>query len=163
MKKHPKLRAWRNRLTAVMLALSAGFCAPVRPADAQGLSFIRDTEIEELLNDYAQPIFRAAGLGSGRITIRIIRHEAYNAFVLDGRNIFIHTGTLQASDTPNQVIGVIASTIHISEPMPTSLDPAAFEAFANAVAQSVGEQVVNHCVIKFVHAAIELSYPKGGV
>jgi predicted Zn-dependent protease len=28
--------------------------------------------------------------------------------VLDGRNVFVHTGTLQQSDTPNQVIGVIA-------------------------------------------------------
>lgn len=108
MTKHPRFRAWRSRLAAAVLALTAGFCAPAHRAEAQGLSFIRDTEIEQLLNDYAQPIFRAAGLGSGRITIRIIRHEAYNAFVLDGRNIFIHTGTLQASDTPNQVIGVIA-------------------------------------------------------
>ena len=108
MMKHVRFRAWRSRLVAATLALSVGFCAPPRPAEAQGLSFIRDTEIEELLNDYAQPIFRAAGLGSGRITMRIIRHEAFNAFVLDGRNVFVHTGTLQASDTPNQVIGVIA-------------------------------------------------------
>ncbi len=108
MMKHVRFRAWQSRLAAAMLALAVGFCAPVRQAEAQGLSFIRDTEIEELLNDYAQPIFRAAGLGSGRITMRIIRHEAFNAFVLDGRNVFIHTGTLQAADTPNQVIGVIA-------------------------------------------------------
>jgi predicted Zn-dependent protease len=108
MTNHPKLRAWRSGLAAAALALAVALGAAARPAEAQGLSFIRDTEIEQLLNDYAQPIFRAAGLGSGRITMRIIRHEAYNAFVLDGRNVFIHTGTLQASDTPNQVIGVIA-------------------------------------------------------
>lgn len=108
MMKRQKFRAWQGKLAAAALVLSAGLFAPTRPADAQGLSFIRDTEIEELLNDYAQPIFRAAGLGSGRITMRIIRHEAFNAFVLDGRNVFIHTGTLQVADTPNQVIGVIA-------------------------------------------------------
>jgi len=107
MTKQQKFRAW-PRLAAATLVLSAALFAPARPAEAQGLSFIRDTEIEQLLNDYAQPIFRAAGLGSGRITMRIIRHEAFNAFVLDGRNVFVHTGTLQASDTPNQVIGVIA-------------------------------------------------------
>ena len=72
------------------------------------LSYIRDTEIENLLKDYSRPIFRAAGLGSGRVTMRIIRHDSYNAFVLDGSNVFIHTGTLQQADTPNQVIGVIA-------------------------------------------------------
>jgi len=108
MTKHSELRTWRGKLTAAALALSVFFCAPAPRAEAQSLSFIRDTEIEELLNDYAQPIFRAAGLGSGHITMRIIRHEAFNAFVLDGRNVFIHTGTLQVADTPNQVIGVIA-------------------------------------------------------
>lgn len=99
---------WRRRLAATVLAFAAGLGAPIGAATAQSLSFIRDTEIERLLNDYAQPIFRAAGLGSGRITMRIIRHESFNAFVLDGRNVFIHTGSLQLSDTPNQVIGVIA-------------------------------------------------------
>ena len=101
-------KTWRRRLATVAVALTAGTAAPLQSADAQSLSFIRDTEIEQLLNDYAQPIFRAAGLGSGRITMRIIRHESFNAFVLDGRNVFIHTGSLQVSETPNQVIGVIA-------------------------------------------------------
>ena len=32
------------------------------PAGAQGIPLIRDTEIEDLLNDYARPIFKAAGL-----------------------------------------------------------------------------------------------------
>jgi predicted Zn-dependent protease len=108
MMNHPKFRAWRSGLATAALALAVALGASVRPAEAQGLSFIRDTEIEQLLSDYAQPIFRAAGLGSGRITMRIIRHEAFNAFVLDGRNVFIHTGALQVSETPNQVIGVIA-------------------------------------------------------
>ena len=80
----------------------------VRPAQAQGLPLIRDTEIENLLNDYARPIFKAAGLAEGRISIRIVRSDIFNAFVLDGRNVFIHTGALMQSDTPNQVIGVIA-------------------------------------------------------
>jgi predicted Zn-dependent protease len=108
MQNQPKIRAWWSGLAAAAVALAIALGGPARPAEAQGLSFIRDTEIEDLLNDYASPIFRAAGLGSGRITMRIIRHESFNAFVLDGRNVFIHTGTLQVSETPNQVIGVIA-------------------------------------------------------
>jgi predicted Zn-dependent protease len=85
------------------------------PASAQNLPLIRDTEIEDLLNDYAQPIFRSAGLGTGRIKMRIVQNEAFNAFVLDGRNVFVHTGTLMQADTPNQVIGVIAhETGHIT-------------------------------------------------
>jgi predicted Zn-dependent protease len=78
------------------------------PANAQGLPLIRDSEIEALLADYAKPIFRAAGLGSGRVTVRIVRNETFNAFVLDGSNVFVHTGTLMQANTPNEVIGVIA-------------------------------------------------------
>lgn len=78
------------------------------PSNAQGLPLIRDSEIEALLADYAKPIFRAAGLGSGRVTVRIVRNETFNAFVLDGSNVFVHTGTLMQANTPNEVIGVIA-------------------------------------------------------
>jgi predicted Zn-dependent protease len=108
MKGHSRFARWSLRLAIATVAVAVGLTSLARTSHAQALSFIRDTEIERLLNDYAQPIFRAAGLGSGHITMRIIRHESFNAFVLDGRNVFIHTGTLQMSETPNQVIGVIA-------------------------------------------------------
>jgi predicted Zn-dependent protease len=89
-----------------LCALSA--LSAAAPAAAQNLPLIRDTEIENLLNDYASPIFRVAGLGSGRIKVRIVQNEMFNAFVLDGRNVFVHTGTLMQAQTPNEVIGVIA-------------------------------------------------------
>jgi predicted Zn-dependent protease len=90
-----------------MAGLLAGpFC--VSSARAQGLPLIRDTEIELLLNDYSQKIFKAAGLGTGRVTVRIVNNEAFNAFVIDGRNVFMHTGTLMQANTPNEVIGVLA-------------------------------------------------------
>ncbi len=97
------------RLT--VFAAISGACAllaAAAPAAAQGFGTIRDTEIEALLNDYARPIFKAAGLGEGRVAMRIVKSDAFNAFVLDGRNVFIHTGALTQSETPNQVIGVIA-------------------------------------------------------
>ena len=87
-----------------LLGLTSSFA----PAQARGLSLIRDSEIEALLNEYARPIFKAAGLGSGRIAMRIVRNDAFNAFVVDGRNVFVHTGMLMQSETPNQVIGVVA-------------------------------------------------------
>ena len=77
-------------------------------AHAQGLPLIRDTEIENLLADYARPIFRSAGLGGGRVKMRVVRSNVFNAFVLDGRNVFVHTGALLQSQTPNEIIGVIA-------------------------------------------------------
>ncbi len=98
-------RKWRI-IAALALALT-GLLNP-RAAQAQSLPLIRDTEIEKLLGDYAKPIFRVAGLGTGRVTVRIVRNEAFNAFVLDGNNVFVHTGTLLQAKTPNEVIGVIA-------------------------------------------------------
>ncbi|MEZ5851804.1 MAG: M48 family metalloprotease [Hyphomicrobiaceae bacterium] len=104
-----------RRALGLTMAAAIAVGAPLQGAQAQVISFIRDTEIESLLSDYARPIFRAAGLGSNRITMRIVKHESFNAFVLDGRNVFVHTGAIQQSETPNQLIGVIAhETGHIA-------------------------------------------------
>ena len=100
-------RAGAGLVMAVLAATLTIFGATT-PVAAQGLPLIRDTEIENLLNDYARPIFKAAGLGEGRVAVRIVRSDIFNAFVLDGRNVFIHTGALMQAETPNQIIGVIA-------------------------------------------------------
>ena len=108
------ISALRRPLVGVgaLLTLLAGAAGGAR---AQGLPLIRDAEIEALLQDYAKPIFRAAGFGTGRVTVRIVNNEAFNAFVLDGANVFVHTGTLLQANTPNEVIGVIAhESGHIS-------------------------------------------------
>jgi len=103
---------WRSqgRIVSVGLAIAVGLTAVATPnrVSAQGIPLIRDREIERLLNDYASPIFEAAGLGGGRITIKIVRSGIFNAFVVDGRNVYVHTGALTQSATPNQIIGVIA-------------------------------------------------------
>lgn len=101
-----------------MLAAAACVLAPLlaaSDASAQQLPLIRDAEIEALLADYARPIFKVAGLGSNKIQMRIVHEDSFNAFVVDGRNVFINTGALTISDTPNQVIGVIShETGHIT-------------------------------------------------
>jgi predicted Zn-dependent protease len=75
-------------------------------AHAEGL--IRDAETEGLVKAYAKPIFNAAGLGGQAIEIHIINDRAFNAFVVDGHNMFLHAGALMDAKTPNQIIGVIA-------------------------------------------------------
>ncbi len=69
---------------------------------------IRDTEIESLIRDYALPIFRAAGINAGGTRIILIGDKSFNAFVADGRSIYINIGVLTEAATPNEVIGVIA-------------------------------------------------------
>jgi len=103
------------RRAALAGACALTLAAMATPAAAQGLPLIRDTEIEKLLSDYASPVFQAAGFGSGRIKVRIVQNENFNAFVVDGRNVFIHTGTLLQAKSPNEVIGVLAhETGHIT-------------------------------------------------
>ncbi len=84
---------------------------PVAHAQEQAapkLNIIRDAETEELLRDYTRPILKAAGLTSQNIEVVIIGDRAFNAFVADGRRIFVNLGTLTDSVTPNQIIGVLA-------------------------------------------------------
>ena len=96
----------RRPVRAAAVAVLAIALVASTSADAAGI--IRDAETESLIRDYAKPIFEAAGLGSQGIDIHIVNDRSFNAFVVDGHNMFIHAGTLMTAKTPNQVIGVIA-------------------------------------------------------
>ncbi|HEU0085109.1 MAG TPA: M48 family metalloprotease, partial [Bradyrhizobium sp.] len=50
----------------------------------------------------------AAGLEKQNIQVVIINDAGFNAFVADGRRIFVNYGALMKSETPNQIIGVLA-------------------------------------------------------
>jgi predicted Zn-dependent protease len=102
----------------IAAAVAMVMACPPMPATAQrggGLPLIRDAEIEQLLREYTQPIFKAAGLTGANIRIVLINDKSFNAFVVDGRRIFVNTGALSESTTPNQIIGVLAhETGHIA-------------------------------------------------
>ncbi len=95
-----------RRLRAALVGGLAATLVTSTSVDAAGL--IRDAETESLIRIYAKPIFTAAGLGSQDIRIHLVNDPAFNAFVVDGHNMFIHAGLLMEAKTPNQVIGVIA-------------------------------------------------------
>jgi len=92
--------------------------APVAPAFAQGddgISLIRDTEIEEILHEDADPVFVAAGLNPSAVQIHIVSDKQLNAFSTAGENLFLNTGLIMETKNPNQLIGVIAhETGHIA-------------------------------------------------
>jgi len=98
-----------------MVTTTALVCASV-PAQAQkGPPVIRDAETEQLLREYTQPILRSAGLAQQNVQVVIINDRSFNAFVADGRRIFVNGGALMESETPNQIIGVLAhETGHIA-------------------------------------------------
>ncbi len=101
-------------LTAVAVAVAP---LPVStPAHAQaqstiprGIPLIRDAEIEQLLRDYthADPAGRGASRSSN-VQVVIIQDRSFNAFVMDGRHIFVNAGALMDAKTPNEIIGVMA-------------------------------------------------------
>jgi predicted Zn-dependent protease len=81
----------------------------------QRLWFVRDSETENTIRDYAAPLFRAAGLDPSAIRVHLINDRQLNAFVAQGQNMFIFTGLLMRAEHAGQVIGVIAhETGHIA-------------------------------------------------
>jgi predicted Zn-dependent protease len=104
---------------AVALAAATAVALASAPACAQrgggGPPIIRDAEIEQLLREYTQPLLRAAGLAQQNIQIVIINDRAFNAFVADGRRIFVNAGAVMEAKTPNEITGVLAhESAHIA-------------------------------------------------
>jgi predicted Zn-dependent protease len=100
-----------NRALALVLAgaLAATAALPSVPAHAQaGIPVIRDAETEQLLRDYLAPILRVAGLAKQNVKVVIINDKGFNAFVMDGRHIFVNAGALLTAKTPSEIIGVLA-------------------------------------------------------
>ena len=96
-------------VAAMLLALMA------MPAWAQGLSFIRDAEIERDIRRFSEPIFVAAGVSPQSVQLFLVNSEAVNAFVAGGQQLFINTGLLMEAQSVEEVIGVIAhETGHIA-------------------------------------------------
>ena len=94
---------------AVAVVAAGALAGTSLPAQAQkGPPIIRDAEIEQLLKEYTQPILRVAGLTQQNIQVVIINDRSFNAFVADGRRIFVNAGALLDAETPNQIIGVLA-------------------------------------------------------
>ncbi|NBX04260.1 MAG: M48 family peptidase [Alphaproteobacteria bacterium] len=84
-------------------------------AQAFAVSLIRDAEIEHTLRQFADPIFQAAGLKPSSIRLFIVRDSSLNAYVAGGANMFIHTGLITATTTPDMLLGVMAhETGHIA-------------------------------------------------
>ncbi|MCZ8262182.1 MAG: M48 family metalloprotease, partial [Beijerinckiaceae bacterium] len=118
MPSHPGTGPLRRarRALAVLLAGALALGALV-PAEAQQrrISFIRDAEIEQVMREYLDPILGAAGLRKGFIRVVLVNDRGFNAFVADGKRVFVNIGAIMDSQTPNQIIGVLAHEAgHIS-------------------------------------------------
>src|SRR3954451_4464966 len=100
---------------AIAIATASALVLASQPANSQpkggpdgGLPLIRDAEIEQVMRDYTAPILKAAGLAEQNVQVVLINERVFNAFVMDGRRIFINVGALYTAKTPNEIIGVLA-------------------------------------------------------
>lgn len=103
------LRKKASALTALVTAAAIALLpVPAAHGQAKGPPVLRDTETEQLLREYTRPILRVAGLEKQNIQMVILNDASFNAFVADGRRIFVNYGAILQSETPNQIIGVLA-------------------------------------------------------
>lgn len=99
----------------LLQALCFVFALILPVQQAWALSLIRDAETERFLRVISEPVFVAGGLNPSAVNTYLINASSINAFVAGGQNVFMHTGTLQQANTPNEVIGVMAhETGHIT-------------------------------------------------
>ena len=97
-------------LTALTIALAPAVAAA---QDGPRIPIVRDAETEALLYDYLRPILKAAGVSQP--TVLLIPSPAFNAFVTGRNNMYINVGAIIETETPNELIGVLAhETAHIA-------------------------------------------------
>ncbi len=103
---------WKVRLVSAGLAMALAGALAAPPAYADGIPVVRDAETEALLADYLRPIFKVAGIPAPKI--HLVASDEFNAFVTDNGNMFVNTGAIIQTETPNELIGILAhETGHI--------------------------------------------------
>jgi predicted Zn-dependent protease len=108
----PRAR-WGNYLVRLAMMLTLAFAATAQPAAAQ--SILRDAETEALFKEMSRPIVAAAGLRPENVQIVLVHDRSINAFVAGGQIVYLHSGLIAASESANEVQGVIAHEVgHIT-------------------------------------------------
>ncbi len=95
-----------NLMFYVRLVALVSFAFYAQIAQAAGL--LRDSDIEEGLSQLAAPVLIAAGLSPVSTKILVVNDDRLNAFVIDRRHIFLHSGLILRSKTPEMLQSVIA-------------------------------------------------------
>lgn len=102
------------RFIVIAISMALTGVLSTGPASAQ-ISLIRDAEIERHIRDLATPIFSMAGVSGSSVDIYLVQDDRLNAFVAGGQNLFLNTGLLERTETPEQLAGVVAhETGHIA-------------------------------------------------
>ncbi len=100
------------RITTKLIAIATVIALATAPTAALAqegkLMILRDTETEQLLRDYTRPVPACGGPREAEYPGHDHQRGRLQRFVADGRRIFVNSGALMQSETPNQIIGVLA-------------------------------------------------------
>lgn len=93
--------------------LALSLLAAAQPARAQ--SILRDAETEAMFTEMSRPLIVAAGLNPRDVRVVMVNDPSINAFVAGGQVVYVHSGTIQAADSANEIQGIIAHELgHIA-------------------------------------------------
>lgn len=96
-----------------LCVITAIFAFTAVPSHAQ--TIIRDTEIEAILAEWAEPVLKAADIPEGNVNIILVQSPEINAFVAGGANVFLYTGLIEKTENPGELLGVFAHELgHIA-------------------------------------------------
>lgn len=110
----PRGRLFKAILLMLGLVMVLSQPLSVLAQGAKKMRLITDSETENFIKTIASPLFLAARLDPQSVQIILIEDDKLNAFVAGGQNIFLHTGLIMQSDSPEALMGVLAhETGHI--------------------------------------------------
>jgi len=109
------MKSSKKRFTLCKILTIITILLTTLPTPSNAQSIIRDTEIENILKEWTAPLFKAANIDQNGVNIILVQDSQINAFVSGGANIFLYTGLIQKTKTPEELIGVMAHELgHIS-------------------------------------------------
>ena len=104
----PSSRSARARAALLLGAALATALPPVAFAQTPPrMSIIRDTEIEEIIHAEVDPVLLQAGLNPKDLNLVLVQDEM-NAGTTGSRQMILGTKLIEATDNPNELIGVVA-------------------------------------------------------
>ncbi len=104
----PRTSRLRRTARAVVAGAVATLAWTIASTAALAQGAIRDTEIETVIRDWSRPIMEAQGLNVDDITLVLVSDDSLNAFASRGLIMGLNTGLIMRTQTPNQLLGVVA-------------------------------------------------------
>jgi predicted Zn-dependent protease len=101
--------SWLPRSASRLLAATAaGLSVLFVAGQASAQSLIRDTEVEGIVREWADPVFVSMGLNPSDVEVLLVNDNDLNAFATRGRIMGVNTGLILRTKTPGELLGVMA-------------------------------------------------------